>query len=1260
MIRSTGAARQHSLLLLIAGLAFVAWLAPITPAAVAQDPAPADPAAHAAAVAEAKRIASLVWSAEWGRDDLEAHAKNLTAALVADPDGPLAMTIFNALEHTSGDLLDPEGAFDPVDAIDLDTLTNAWNARSIRLRRINRLQLQGRRDEAIAQYRKLPLVREAAVLGPLEIPGRAALSLPLQPDSLRDPLAASGFHSAVTDSTVEWRREKLDERRFDRFFGGRGDWRAQRRGAGYYLATQLVVSGMLPRRVNLRIYGSMAFRVSINGDLIGTFDQRRELLPANLMMPVDLSPGRHVLVVKYLGAEQQSIEVTDDNGNWPAHVAVNMDAKTPLGTAVPVSDNSISWGWQGECLRLGKVAPDCAEALLLASMAQMGRGLIDAAWTLAKQAHACSETPLTCWSLAQVQEAHRELPAAIRTREAVALYQKAIELDPQFAPAIYELANDELENDRPDAARKLYDGIATFAPQSLHAQLARRSIFRAKRLEHLDHKLMSGLRDRAPKNPAVRSYFANWYDSLPDPRAARELAATELADNPGDDSAAVRVLTLTERIGDRDSELPTLWERALTDFYESDSVLRAAAEFFHRQRQYARQIALLEQLLGRNPAEAASIHEQIGMAAFANGDNARGTAEFEAVLQQDSDRHDLRRFLAQRSGVDLYAFADNYRPDVDKLIADAPTAAQWPRSPAIQLHSSTVLKVYDDNSYIGVVTLVRKVLTRQGVDMFGTIQAGGELIEARVIQPDGSSFEPTVSGWSMQMPQLEPGSVQVMRYRVQESAPGDGRLRLPRFWFGDPQRQEPILLTRLVILMPLTCTDEPIGYNFPEAAEGFEGLDRTLTFEATNVKADDLHEAHEPSDTELIPWVEFRPLRDWTEVWAQILNSGTPWRRVTSTIREKAEEIRAGVTIADDATDKVTPVVRAVYEAVNDIVKEDGWGESPTATLMTARGDRESLFLSLLAALDIEAATVHVSLPALSRLWDKVDFGEPQMDQFRAELIRIPRPGMSDLYLSLGSRLLPFGRLPAGVNGGTALICDEKGCRFGIVEGPSLLADARRTSLDIHVNIDGSADVKGEFVSDGVDGANLNDRFRRVPDFQKRQQATGLAASLVGAIDLSQYKFTNPDEPDTPGTPFRATFAGRVASFAQVSGNEVSFRGGPRPLDLASGLAPTATRGHDVYLRVGPIALVDRTVYRVGEGLSVISLPSPVALHNESVTYSRSVHHTRDEDTGEHVIEIERTVMIQPARLPQSAWARWLRFCQDIDQAELESIRLSK
>jgi tetratricopeptide (TPR) repeat protein len=98
-----------------------------------------------------------------------------------------------------------------------------------------------------------------------------------------------------------------------------------------------------------------------------------------------------------------------------------------------------------------------------------------------------------------------------RFPEAAEEYKKELQISPESAPAMVELALTQLENSKPEEALPLAERAVARAPQNARAHLAYgRALLAAERVSEAAHELELA-KEFAPESPAVRSVLANAY-----------------------------------------------------------------------------------------------------------------------------------------------------------------------------------------------------------------------------------------------------------------------------------------------------------------------------------------------------------------------------------------------------------------------------------------------------------------------------------------------------------------------------------------------------------------------------------------------------------------------------------------------------------------------------------------------------------------------------------------------------------------------------
>jgi len=430
-------------------------------------------------------------------------------------------------------------------------------------------------------------------------------------------------------------------------------------------------------------------------------------------------------------------------------------------------------------------------------------------------------------------------------------------------------------------------------------------------------------------------------------------------------------------------------------------------------------------------------------------------------------------------------------------------------------------------------------------------------------------------------PDLEPGDVVEIRYRVDDVAPRN----LFHDYYGDLtylQRRVPAASLGYVLITPAS---REMHFNEPQV-QGLqhdvrvEDDQRIHSYRVTDVPA--LRpEPQMPGATELMPYLHVSTYRTWEDVgrwyWGLIQDQLHADEDLQRTVRELVEG-------APDTRTKVQRIYDWVIRNTRYVALEFGiHGFLPyRVPEIVDRGfgdckDKASLIYTMLREAGIDARIVLTrtrrngeirDLPASLAVFDHAIAYVPELD----------------LYLDGTAEFTGVDELPRMDQGVTVLRVGPDSVE--LARTPVLPSDAARRTREVTLALeaDGSGTVEVEQEVVGVEA----------PSYRSRYQATGLreerleesVRSLFPGVELERFEF---GELDDFNAPVRLSYRASAPTLAVRDGP--SLRVAPSVMDnLSRALARQSTRRHPLELGARSSYVEDRRV-RIPRGWTVGELP---------------------------------------------------------------------
>ncbi|HZZ86191.1 MAG TPA: hypothetical protein VFE30_16800 [Anaeromyxobacteraceae bacterium] len=544
-----------------------------------------------------------------------------------------------------------------------------------------------------------------------------------------------------------------------------------------------------------------------------------------------------------------------------------------------------------------------------------------------------------------------------------------------------------------------------------------------------------------------------------------------------------------------------------------------------------RRAAELLQGLSRIWPRAAQLEKQRAEALELAGDADGAREARRRAVELDGGDLAVRRALAREEGHELLAeYAEDGR---EAIRAYRAAGRRYDTSAAVVLDATAVL-ADARGATLERVHHVLHLLDQRGVDNMGevSVPAGAQVLTLRTIKADGRVLEPEDAGdkRSASLPGLEPGDFAEWEYlRAQPSrGPAMPGFTTPPFLFrGDV----PLWRSTFVAAAPAGSglAAETRRLAAPRVVR--EGDREVLRVEARDVPAL-LPEGSAPGEAEFLPWVQAGAgagLDDGARAYGDFAAS-----RGAASLEVKllAREIAAALPRA--ARGDPLALARAAWAKVHEVVVGPGVGmESAGQVLSRGRGSRAVLLQALCRELGLSSRL------ALVRDFDRDPSPQrfPKLDLFSHALLRLSIEGR-EVWLDPTVRFTPFGELPDPLRGAEAVLLPEPNVPLAWTRTPAgaPAEPTRSVSLEIALDERGDAEVTGQEVYRGFDGAAVKASFELLDPPQRRQAVEQALARSFRGLTLDSLEVTGEGKLDEP---FRLHYRFRAPSWARVEGGRL-------------------------------------------------------------------------------------------------------------------------
>ncbi|MEN9797013.1 MAG: hypothetical protein RL653_709 [Pseudomonadota bacterium] len=840
-----------------------------------------------------------------------------------------------------------------------------------------------------------------------------------------------------------------------------------------------------------------------------------------------------------------------------------------------------------------------------------------------------------------------------------ALLERARAAAPEDPLTLAQLAQLELQRDHPHRALELLSPLAARHPAFVEARL-----LHVKALEQLGEtaraeRALDALRADAPQHPQVVSEAA---------RLARR------QERRGDSLSLLRVVLAL-----RDDDGAT--RRALASQLAESGRTHDAAEALetHLQLQpfdLGARLHLAELQLADGSAESAASHftqaralspedpesfEREGRARLAAGDRAGGREAVRQALARRPQDASLREVLRALDGDGAQLGAEHALPLAPLL----EQAEAWTGEDAVQLVENHWVRVQPSGLSSHFRQVAVKVLTQRGADAWREFAiswspARQELtvLRARVQKPDGALVESFGDSernmnepWTgmyydararvLDFPQLEPGDVLELQYRVDDTAQDN---LLSDYW-GDVdyvKGMSPRVRYQYVVDMPrgrplhanakrlpgLSARTEPLPDGGTRHHFSAQGLPRVV------------QEPGMPGLAEVAQPLHLSTYETWEQVgryyWGLVrdqLVPGDELRRTVDTLLERVD--RKNVQAVVDALYGFV-VTQTRYVALEFGIH--GYKPYRVDKVLSRRfgdcKDKASLLHALLKVAGVDSRLVLLRMRNLGDLGDH----PASLAAFNHAILYVPS---LDLYLDGTAEFHGARELPSADRFANVLVVEPEGpSRY--LRTPEVPPGRNRTHLavDAALQADGSAKLACRTQVSGHEAPDFRRGYQspatRTAQFEQAW-ATSFPGVKVEALELPELQALDRD--------VRADFALSVPRYAEVLDGGLRFHPLGTGRAWAQALAPLAERKQDVTFTDPFTHVLDFTL-RLPAGYRVEELP---AAHRDEGPFGRAVLEVTPTSDGALAVHAEFT--LSTARVQAADYAAFRAWLVRADQA---------
>lgn len=1166
-------------------------------------------------------------------------AQDWTAALEADPDGPLALDFLQALaslRRLDSQILDGDRLLalygQLTGAHERDVAGRLLEAEQVR--RMFGTQLLDLPEDLYTEY-----LDDWDVLGPMgptdhTRPSQMALT---GPTPATDP--GGDFRSAWGES-LGWKAQAR----------GRGEtginvaWSVWPQGGVSFVRAR-VRGHAGPAWLELSLSGSVDGwwnGQSVGGQrVVGAFGRRRKLQVrvdleeeawSTLLLRVPTVEG--ALAARFLDEEGRALSLEC----WSAD----------LGAAPEVLSQLAAQGDLEATAVRGLPEHELAPALALRRAAGAGRA--DSALAAGLRAGASTRARAVF-----LNERHRvlvasgHLPDEVLRRSLLEVEAELEQLGGARLRVHLERIKRLLAEDQPAAALGIWDSLQSDVVDTPLLRLSRISVL-------LDLDTVGSLAQEAlldtiksfPNHPRAHAALASQFNMAGDRSGALELAWKALVLNGANQSVRSLVLSsLRQKPGDQRRTLLLDVARRWRQQRPADSKGRAfelaALVVVDAQE------ALLERLRERVQEYPGLPHTWRALASYHldHGQNGPARAALQRYLEflpGDPWAREAGAALGIEDPAEIFFKA--MAADAQEALAAAANARDASTAEALD---AGLIYIYADGSGAERTHSLTVALDRKGTEELHEREARGRARLARVLQVDGGVAEPVQVDNKWVMPSLDPGDAVELIY---DQRFGGGRGIIPQLGrWSFCSLEKPFVRSYYALFVPDNLGGELRTGHFDGRREARRVKGGTIHV----LRADDrprvTAEAFMPSYVEILPWAQYGSDQD-----LQVIVEN--WRGRLGDLFEcpvdlavELDQFLASRTWPEPMAERAL----ALWTALEDRTLDFLGNPYPGPVWYLRRGNPIFLYGVLLkrAGVPFEAGVLERPVAAA------LDPEPVQPFAYSAGLdrpvLRIGGPDAQDVLWQVmpAERGTPFAYVPGELAGVSVVLVEEDGFRQESLPSTGL---EQEWDLDLDVTwqlaADGSAEVLGRVAVTTGQGAVLLEQLRQRPANQRDRFARGLVGSLVPGLDLAVWDVPAL-APDSEELSFTLLFRGSAPDAVQRSGSAATMSLRLPPTGLSTSLGP-ARRSWKLAMRGSNRARV-RVRVEPGTHWSVEAAPAGFQEQREGYKHLMEV-----ELGSDGVLDVTRIFVVRGLAVEPDEMSAFLDRAGELEREESSPVRLKE
>lgn len=1018
-------------------------------------------------------------------------------------------------------------------------------------------------------------------------------------------------------------------------------------GGVFYAETFVRVDA--PVRALLSVATGDSVRVELNGGTVYVKDRLDTFAPDGETVAIELPAGWSRLRVKYQAPDYVVVRLLDEHGR-------------PLKAEVDPSPRTVT---QPKA-QAGRIVPTACEAYLntlaeadpgnplveiLIARLNRYRGNIEAAKAAALRSIAAHDG----WAASRLEAGvilsmDRSEPERIARSRATEHYLRAVTLAGACPLATYALALYDQQGERyPEALKKLEKCVEQ-APNNYLWRRALFDIYSERGWDKEREAAFGAMLETNADAPAVVQAALNYYDGRGMFDAARE-AETRLDKGAANSTYRAAYLWRMDRLG----EAIAAYERLAAAQPDVTSHKRNLVELYKTTGRFADAARVVTALLEDDPTDL-QLMADLASIELKRGNLRAAVRLWRRMLDREPADLDARKALKLHGAKEIFKALEI---DIAPYLADETLRTRYAEYASVLVVDYAVEQVFANGSGRQYTHQLVLVNTKAGIQEWGEarVPGGAELLELRVIKPDGSIIEPELVGGkgSVSLTGLAVGDFIEMKYIESSPASDVGPASFMGETFYFCSATEPMNLTRYVVMAPtgLDLRIEEANLDVKATTWTRDGW-RYWQWERRGVEPIRAEPNSVDAD-EFMPRVRVGFGQSYGAEPAIYEDANIGMTTPTLEVRRKVEElIQPGMSREQ--------VVRTLHTWVNENIDGGGSGPNIGETASQTLGDRDGNRMGLLKAmLDVAGVPSHVVMARPVTAYESAVFPT----RFGYGLLLVENEaGNPAWWLDMNNKFMPFGCIHPQVQGGRAVVLrDIDGSDLAVAfDADSPRAEIRvpvdpeslvmqRIEAELTVDETGALEAALTITLSGLTGAAARAGLENVDEDQLARLIQITLANYFRGATLGEYTIGPRKEFNTPLLA-HATF--KAPRYARLRDRTLVFN---QPL-LALNMRQTYTR---IPERKTPMALFGlpssrtKITITLPEGVAIENLPKPLALQTPFGSYTR----TCTFDEAAHRVVIERDYALPIQRVQTADYAAFAEFCRAIDEHEESELKVT-